>query len=140
MGPNSAKHLCAVLLTIVSVIVLTACGEVVSTGSFKGEQGNVARRISEFQNDATKSDNKTICHSDLAATIRNQLRSHGGDCQQVIKDQLAQIDGFTLSITSINISGDTATALVKSTYAGKTKPSTLELVKEGKTWKISRLS
>jgi hypothetical protein len=137
MSVDSAKHLCAALLAAACVIGLAACGEVVSTSSFKGEKGVIAQRISQFQSDATKSENETICHSDLAAALKARLRVANDNCQQAVKDQLAEIDEFTLSITSIDISGDTATALVTSTYSGKTKSSELDLVREDRTWKIS---
>jgi hypothetical protein len=137
MPAESAKHLCAAVLATICVIGLAACGEVVSTGSFKGEKGVVAQRISQFQNDATKSENETICHDDLAAALKKRIENSGGSCKQAIKDQLAEIDTFTLSITSIEISGDTATALVKSNFAGKLEPSKLMLVREDRTWKVS---
>jgi hypothetical protein len=137
MPANSAKHLCVAVLAVICAVVLAACGEVVSTGSFKGEKGIVAQRISQFQNDATKSENETICHNDLAAALKKRLEDDGGNCKQAIKDQLAGIDTYSLSITSIDISGDAATALVKSNYSGKTKPSKLFLVREDRTWKIS---
>jgi Putative lumazine-binding len=137
MPADSAKHLCAAVLATICVIGLAACGEVVSTSSFKGEEGVVAQRISQFQSDATKSENETICHNDLAAALKKRIETSGGSCKQAIKDQLAEIDTFTLSISSIDISGDTASALVKSNYAGKIKPSKLTLVREDRTWKIS---
>jgi hypothetical protein len=137
MEANSAKHLCVALLAALCAVGLTACAEVVSTGSFKGEKGIVAQRISQFQNDATKGENETICHNDLAAALKKRLAHDGGNCNQAIKDQLAGVDTYSLSISSIEISGYAATALVKSNYSGKTKPSKLLLVREDRTWKIS---
>jgi len=137
MPANPAKHLCIAVLATICAAGLAACGEVVSTGSFKGEKGIVAQRISQFQNDATKGENETICHNDLAAALKRRLKNDGGNCQQAIKDQLAGVDTYSLSITSIEISGNAATALVKSNYSGKTKPGKLMLVREDRTWKIS---
>jgi hypothetical protein len=137
MPTNPTRHLCIAAMATICAIGLAACGEVVSTGSFKGEKGIVAQRISQFQSDATKGENETICHNDLAAALKTRLQSDGGNCKQAIKDQLVGVDTFSLSITSIDISGGMATALVKSNYAGKTKPSKLLLVREDRTWKIS---
>jgi hypothetical protein len=136
MASQVIKYICTALLLGAVTIAVAGCGEEeVSTGSFKGAQGEVAQRISEFQSSATKGENQSICKSDLAASLTARL----SDCQQAIKDQLAEIDKFTLSIESVAIEGDTATATVKSVYGGKTKPSKLKLVKEGKDWKISGL-
>jgi hypothetical protein len=45
-----------------------------------------------------------------------------------------------LTVTKYGVSGDTATAVVKSDDNGTTKLYTLALVKQGKSWRISGLS
>ncbi len=119
---------------------LTACGAAaVSTGSFTGEKKAVAQRISDFQTDATAADQKKVCHNDLAATVQAKLRAAGSDCEAALKSQLAQIDILELKIESIQVNGAKASAIVKSTWSGKSRESTLGLVKEGSAWKISGL-
>jgi len=139
MGSATIKHICTAPLLLALAIGLIACGEEVSTSSFKGEQAEVAKRISDFQSDATKGETKSICQNDLTAALRTRLKG-SSECEKAIKDQLAEIDTFTLSIESIAIKGTSASAQVKSTYSGKTKSHTLELLKEGQNWKISSVS
>jgi hypothetical protein len=123
---------CALALTI----GLGACGETASTGNFKGESHNVAQTVSNFQTDATSADEKKLCENDLAATLTTRLRGAGG-CQAVLKNQLREIDALNLTIESIVVKGNSALAHVKSTYGGKSRITTLTVVKEGSHWKIS---
>ncbi len=117
---------------------LTACGETASTGSFKGESHNVAQTISDFQSDAMSANKQKLCANDLASTITTRLKAAGG-CEAAVKQQLTQLDSFGLTIESIAVNGATATARVKSTWSGKSRITTLSLVKEGSRWKISGL-
>lgn len=137
MRPIAIKRLAAILLAILAPGALAACGEVVSTSNFNGESKAVAQSISNFQNDISTANKGNICKKDLASKLTARLDFASGGCQEVIKNQLGQIDTFSLSIESIAISGASAQAQVKSTYSGKTKVSTLTLLKEGGKWKIS---
>jgi|SRR5580693_1870938 hypothetical protein len=115
---------------------MAACGETASTGNFKGESHAVAQTVSNFESDATSLDQKKVCEDDLAATLTARLRSVGG-CQTALKSQLRAIDALTLTIESIDVSGTSALARVKSTYSGRSRITTLKLAKEGSDWKIS---
>jgi hypothetical protein len=126
----------AVPLTLACAAALGACGETVSTSSFKGESRHVAETVSDFQKNATASDEQKLCADDLAKTLTKRLGAAGG-CQAVIKKQLGQVDALNLTVASIAVNGATAQARVKSTWAGKSRVSTLSLVKEGSRWKIS---
>ncbi len=115
---------------------LTACGETASTSSFKGESHGVAQSVSDFQSDATAGDQKKLCENDLSSALTARLKSSGG-CQTVLKNQLHELDALNLTIESIAVNGATASARVKSTWSGKSRTTTLSLVKEGARWKIS---
>lgn len=137
MRPIAIKRLAAILLATLAPSALAACGEIVSTSNFNGESKAVAQTISNFQNDISTVNKGNICKKDLASKLTARLNSASGGCQEVIKNQLGQIDTFSLSIESIAVKGASAQAQVKSIYSGKTKVSTLTLVKEGGKWKIS---
>jgi hypothetical protein len=133
---TSSRQIATGLCAIALAVALGACGETVSTSNFKGESHSVAQTVSDFQSDATAGDQKKLCENDLAATLAARLRSAGG-CQAVLKKQLHEIDALSLTIESIAVNGAGATAHVKSTYSGKSRITTLALVKEGSRWKIS---
>ncbi len=136
-GKTAVTVLCASLLSV----GLNACGSTVSTSNFKGEAHEVAQAISNLQSDATAHDEQKVCANDLAAAVVARLNGATGGCKQAIKNQLAEVDGFEVSVQSVELGGapprQTATARVKSIYAGKTRVGTLSLVKEGGKWKVS---
>jgi hypothetical protein len=121
-----------------SAVVLAACGSAVSTTSFAGTKHEVAQAISNLQADATAAEQKKVCAEDLAAPVVARLGGQKG-CETAIKNQLAEVDSLEVSIQSIQIAagGASAIAHVKSEQSGKSKPATVSLVKEGKSWKVS---
>jgi hypothetical protein len=131
--PFFALPLCALLLA--------ACGAAsTSVSGFSGVQHEVAQTIASFQSDANATEEKKICANDLAAHL---VRSLGGSkgCEAAIKTQLGQVDSVELSVQSVKVAphGTSASASVKSIHEGKSRPSTMQLVKEGGKWKISGL-
>jgi copper chaperone CopZ len=128
--------LCAPLLAV----GLAACGAAaVSTSGFKGEDHAVAQAISNLQSDVTAGDEQKICANDLASAVVARLQGATGGCKQAITGQLAEVDSLELSVESVQVSGATASARVKSVYEGKSRLSTLALQKESGKWKISAL-
>lgn len=132
----SPRKLAAGLGAVALAAGVAACAETVSTASFKGEAHNVAQAVSNFQADASDLDQKKVCEDDLAAALAARLRKAGG-CQAVLKSQLREIDALTMTIASIAVSGKKASARVKSTYSGKSRVTTLLLVKEDSRWRVS---
>jgi hypothetical protein len=135
----STRPLATGICVLAFALGIAACGETASTSSFKGESHNVAQTISNFQTDATAEDQKKLCEDDLAATLTTKLGRVGG-CQAVLKTQLHEIDALGLTIESIVVKGTAAQARVKSTYSGKSRVTTLTLVKEGSHWRISGIA
>ncbi|HXQ00658.1 MAG TPA: hypothetical protein VN845_11420 [Solirubrobacteraceae bacterium] len=132
----SAKQLTGGLCVLALTLGVSACGETASSSGYKGESHKVAETVSNLQTDATALDQKKVCENDLAAALTARLGGNKG-CQANLKNQLHEIDALTLSIKSIAVSGNKATARVKSTYSGKSRVTTLLLVKEGSHWKVS---
>jgi Putative lumazine-binding len=116
---------------------LAACGSTVSTSTFKGERHAVAQRISDYQSDIGAASEKKLCNEDLSSTVRRRLNAASGGCEEALKRQLGSIDDYEATVEQITVSGATATAVVKSTWSGKLRDTTLELVKEGGSWRIA---
>jgi len=134
-------RLIAAATAVLAAAGLTACGaSTVSTSSFKGEAKAVAQRISDFQSDATSLNEQKLCQADLASVVLARLRAAGGKCESALKTQLGEVDVFELKVESIAVTGAKASARVKSTWSGKSRLSTMQLVREGGTWKISALA
>jgi hypothetical protein len=123
-------------------LALAACGSTsaTSTSAFSGVKREVAQRIADFQSDASSSEEKKICANDLSAAIVQRLGGTKG-CEEAIKKQLGGVDNLEMSVESVALAshGKSASATVKSIHEGKSRPSTMLLVKEGSNWKISGL-
>ncbi len=134
-----SKQARVVLATLALAATLAGCGATTTASkSFKGEEHAVATRISDFQKHATEASQSKLCTHDLAHTIVTSLaRSGAKTCAEIIKEQLKNVEDLTLTVQAVSVHGDHATATVKSTFTGKLQPSTLKLVKEDGTWKIS---
>jgi hypothetical protein len=143
------KRLRAPLCASVLALGAAGCGTAsTSTSAFKGEQHEVAQAIANLQSDLTSSSQKNICTKDLDAAVVAGLRSAAGSgtgtdagCEAALKKQLTEIDNLELAVDSVTVTSTganpTARAVVRSIYEGKTRESTLELVKEGGKWKLS---
>jgi hypothetical protein len=119
------------------VLGLAACGSTVSTNSFKGEAHAVAQRISDYQSDVAAADEQKLCGEDFSSAVRARLGADGESCKQALKRQLGTVDDFEVTIGKVTVSGATATAVVKSTWSGKSRLTTLALVKERGGWRIT---
>jgi len=140
--PASLKGLVALPCAMLLAVGLAACGaKSVSTSSFTGEEHEVAQTIANLQSDVSAADQQKICANDLAGAVVARLNAASGGCKQAVKNQLAEIDSTEMTVQTVQLSGagahKTATAHVNSIFSGKTRASTLSLVKEGGKWKIS---
>jgi hypothetical protein len=123
-------------------VALAACGSSVATNTFTGEEHEVARAISNLQADASAGNQQKLCADDLASPVVRTLNRATGGCKQAIKNQIAEIDSFEVSIHAVHLAPGahpTATATVKSINAGKTRTNTVTLVKEAGRWRVSGL-
>jgi copper chaperone CopZ len=96
--------------------------------------------VANLQSHATALEAKKVCGEDLASANVARLSTATGGCKKAVESQLKQIDNFETTVQSVKISGDRATAQVKSIHSGKNAIQTLTFVKEGGKWKISGVS
>jgi ABC-type oligopeptide transport system substrate-binding subunit len=126
------------VVALALALLAVGCGEAAtSTGSFKGQSHAVAQAISSFQSNASTGNEKEICQKYLSSELKVKLEKGGTVCAKALEEQLREVDTFTLTVESVAVNGTNATAKVSSTFSGKPKISTLSLVKEAGSWKIS---
>jgi Putative lumazine-binding len=118
---------------------VTACSSATSSSSFKGEPHEVAQAIANLQSEAAAGEAQKICDDLLSSSVTARLSPAHGGCTQALKSQLTEVDSPELTIGSIQLHGTSASATVKSVYAGKSRVSMMSLVKEDGKWKISKL-
>ena len=124
------------LIAVLLALGVGACGSTVSTSGFKGEAHAVAQRISDLQSDVSALNEQKICERDFSRAARARLSTGGNTCKRALKRQLGTIDAYELTVEKIAVSGATATAHVRSTWAGKLSSSELKLIKEGGNWRV----
>jgi outer membrane lipoprotein-sorting protein len=127
------------LLAVVAGFV-SGCGSSSSNSAtkFTGAQKDVASAVEDFETAARKSDEGQICTNLLASSLIDSLRSASGEtCNKAVNNALDDADSYDLTVKSVNVSGNTATAVVDS--KNKATNDTLKLVKEGGRWKIASL-
>jgi hypothetical protein len=127
------------LSALCAAVGIAGCGETSSTGSYKGESKKVAQTISNLQSDATSANASKICSRDLAASVVKHLQASGTSCKKALEGQLKEIDTYALSVESISVQGQDATAKVKSTWSGRERVHQISFVREGENWKVSGL-
>lgn len=128
------RRLAAVLLPL----ALAACttGQTSSTGSFKGEEKQVAQVVEDLQAAGEKKDAGEICSRILAPELVDELSAPGRSCTQEVDEALDDAESFALDVEDVQISGSGATARVKD---GDDAVREVRLVKQGAAWKISAL-
>jgi hypothetical protein len=134
------KRAAALLCAPALALGLSACAATVSTSGLKGEAKAAAETIKDLQSNVTASEQNKICAKDLAKSVVQRLASAPGGCEEAVKKQLEEISSVELTVESIQVSGKTATARVKSIYSGKKAYSKMSLIDEGGKWKISSIS
>jgi hypothetical protein len=108
-----------------------------SSGKFQGEQRLVANTIEDFESAASKGDQDQICRELLAKPLIADYAEHGGTCEKAVDGALKDTDSFGLTVESVTIDGEKATARVKADRGKKDIIQTMTLVKEGAAWRIS---
>jgi hypothetical protein len=129
-------------LLVALPLVLGACGQSAkdSASDFQGDQKAVAETVEELQTASRKNDGAKICTTLLAPALVAQVKkASGGDCEKGIEDALSDADSFELQVQKVTISGNKASAVVKSEGADEDRVDTLNLVKDGRVWKVATL-
>jgi len=103
----------------------------------------VAQTIDNLSSAASSHDTGKICNTLLASGIVAKLNQAPGGCQRAIGNALDDTDEPNVTVqkngVQVGPGGQTATAQVKSTFAGHDQVVTMTLVSQGGSWRISGL-
>ena len=115
--------------------VLMGCGDKGPT-----PEQQVRTTVSDFGHATAAKDYETICQRLLAPKLIEDVTSIGLPCERALERGLGQVKDPRLTIGTVKIDGDRASAEVRTSATGQ-EPSqdTLQLVKVNGTWKISSL-
>ena len=129
------------LACCVLALVLSACGATPrdSAKDFSGAKRSVAVAVEDLEDAARKDEPGRLCTTLLTDGLLAALKKQGTNCVAATKEAFKDADSLDLTVDDVSISGDTATAKVTSGTGSKKKTDTLELERDGTTWKVSAL-
>ena len=131
----------ALPLAAIAAVAVTGCTTTTtsndSSGKFSGEQRLVANTVEDFESAAAKGDQDRICRGLLAKPLIATYAERGGTCAKAVDGALKDSDSFGLTVESVRIAANTATARVKADRGKHDVLRDLTLVKEGPGWRIS---
>jgi len=130
----------AALLAALLALAATGCGASQtpeSANEFKGEQAAVAEVVDQLAAAGKAGDAEKICADVLSKQLVTELKSAGGDCVTEMDRAIDDASDFDLTVRSVKVNGDTATAQVRQGDAGEI--ATFTFVKEGGAWRASAL-
>jgi hypothetical protein len=128
------------LVALLSALTLSACGSAGtdSSGSFEGQDREVASAVEDLQSAAADDDASEICRTLLAKSLLDQLGSSAA-CQKAVTTAIDAADTTELKVESVRVNGANATARVKSGTGDAATTRTVQLTREGSNWKIATL-
>jgi len=124
---------------------LSGCGASSSTtddssGDFQGEQRLVANAIEDLEAAAADDDAAKLCRELLATELVRRLEGAGaGDCGQAVTRALDSSDAVGLTVESVRLDGQRATATVTQETGDRDRRTTIGLVKQRGGWKVTTL-
>jgi hypothetical protein len=113
---------------------LCACGG-------PSESERVHETVEAFGQATAAKDYQRLCDSLLAPRLVDEVEAVGLPCEVALRQGLGDVRSPRITIGRIVVTGDTATAQVRSAAAGE-EPSedTLELVRVDGSWRIASLA
>ncbi|HWK27335.1 MAG TPA: nuclear transport factor 2 family protein [Solirubrobacter sp.] len=123
------------LVALGAALVVCGCG-----GGGPSDSERVHAVVEAFGKASAAKDYQRLCDSLLAPKLVEEVESAGLPCELALKQGLGDVTAPKLTIGTIRVDGDSATADVQSTAEGQ-QPSrdTLQLVRVGGSWRIASL-
>jgi hypothetical protein len=112
----------------------------VGCGGGPSDTERVHSAVEAFGRATAAKDYQRLCDRLLAPDLVEEVESSGLPCEVALRQGLGEVQAPTLTIGRIEVTGDRATADVRSAAAGE-PPSrdTLQLVRVDDSWRIASL-
>jgi hypothetical protein len=128
---------------LIPAIVLAAafagCGQASSATNFSGAEQGVAEQVEELEAASEASDGERACADLFSSALRMAMRADGSSCAQQVDEAMQDADDSELVVREVTVTGERASAEVTARIDGAERRRTLELVREGNTWRIDSL-
>ncbi len=123
------------LIPILLVVVLVGCGEDTPT-----DEEQVREVLTGFASAVEARDYQRLCDEIFAEELLQGLQQIGLPCEVAMRTGLENRQDPKLTVGTITIDGDTATAEVRTSAGGEAPSSnTLTLTRSGDRWQVTAL-
>ena len=123
------------LLLVLALCALAGCGDAGPT-----DEQRIRATLSEFQRATAARDYRTLCHRILAPKLIETVKQIGLPCEIALEKGFGDLEDPRLTVGTVEVKEDTATAEVRSSAAGQSpSDDTVELVRIGDGWRIASL-
>jgi ketosteroid isomerase-like protein len=118
----------------VAATVLAGCG------GGPSDEEQVRTTVQAFSDATAAKDYQRLCDDLLAPKLVEKIKQVGLPCEVALQRGLGSVKKPKLTIGQVTVTGDSATADVRTSAAGQ-QPSrdTLKLTKDGDDWRIASL-
>jgi hypothetical protein len=124
------------LLLVALAATLAGCG---GSGGPTDEQ-LVARTVTSFGRATAAKDYRALCDRILSPSLVEKVVSIGLPCEEALKKSLGQVQDPRLTVGAIKVSGDRATAEIRTSASGQAPSSdVLELERVRDAWRVASL-
>ena len=116
-------------------LALAGCGD-----SGPSDEAQIRGALDAFRRATAEKDYATLCEQVLAPQLIRTVEQIGLPCERALRKGFEDVREPRISVGTVTVDGDTATAEVRSSAVGQ-KPSqdTVELVRVDDRWRIASL-
>jgi hypothetical protein len=127
-------------LPFVLAALVAGCGASTSSSTdFEGEEKAVADQVEKIQSAGEARDAKQLCDDVLATELRDAIAAAGSSCEVELDKAIRDADDFALEVQDVTISGDTATATVRTGTGSDEQTRDFEFERDGTSWRATSL-
>jgi hypothetical protein len=125
----------ALPLLLIACALAAGCGD-----SGPSDEQRIRETLTDFERAAGAGDHATLCDRVLAARLIDTLEQIGLPCETALAKALEGLREPQISVGTVSVDGDRATAQVRSSAAGQApSEDTVDLVRVADGWRIASL-
>ena len=134
------SHIAPVVL-VVGALLAAGCTTSRTSGNsastFRGDQKLAAQTIEDLQSAASSRDDARICRDLLTRALASRLTRAGRDCASTVDEAVRDADSVDMTVLSVRVTGDRATARVRFETGKSDRTATLQLQREAGRWRVA---
>ena len=104
---------------------------------FRGDQRAAAQAVEDLESAAQDGDEAKLCTQVLAKALADRLAAAGHGCAAAVNAAIKDTDSIDMTVESVRVDGDRATARVKFETGKKDRRGTVALTREGGRWRVA---